>query len=149
MSASPSLFSPLLGLYPFDAKKGHGSFVTFSLTTTPNSPVEEFYFWIYMCSWRIREAGSELAHSESTVSEIISAVSALNGRKLEGLVLHSYVTPERLFLGASLIFTGRLTIKLDQYEDAPADDPIFMTRNADRTWISYLSDGAIETERKA
>jgi hypothetical protein len=119
MSASPVLFLPLVGLVPFTAKKGHGSFVTFSLTSTPESPVEEFYFWVYLCYWWIRTADGELAHCESTDDEIVSAVSELNGRKLNEIVLHDYVTQDGLFHGASLSFAGDLTMKLCQYEDSP------------------------------
>ena len=87
MNESATLFAPLIGLFPFAAAKGNGSFITFSLTTTPKAPSEEGYIWIYMCDWRIFEAGVELAHSESSDSEIAAAVAELNGRKLEGLVL--------------------------------------------------------------
>lgn len=149
MSASPVLFLPLIGLVPFNAKKGHGSFVTFGLTTTPESPVEEFYFWIYLCNWWIRTTDSELAHCESSDDEIVSAVSALNGRKLDGIVLHNYITQEGLFHGASLIFAGGLTMKLCQYEDSSSDDAIFMTRNAAKQWVSYYTDGSIQAEPKA
>lgn len=149
MSASPILFQPLIGLFLFAAKKGHGSFVTFGLTTTPETPVEEFYFWIYLCNWWIRTKDSELAHCESTDDEIVSAVSALNGRKLNEIVLYNNVTEEGLFHSASLSFTGGLTMKLCQYEDSAADDAIFMTRNAAKQWISYYADGSIQTEPRA
>src|SRR5437762_3187083 len=125
MSASPSLFLPLIGLVAFNAKKGHGSFVTFSLTSTPASPVEEFYFWVYLCNWWIRTLDTELAHCESTDEEIVSAVSALNGQKLNEITLHNNVTPDGLFHGASLAFGDDLTMKLCQYEDSSADDAIF------------------------
>jgi hypothetical protein len=146
MSASPALFRPLVGLSAFDAKKGYGSFVTFSLTSTPESPVEEFYFWVYLCYWWIRTEESELAHCESTDEEIASAVSELNGRKLNEIVLHDYVTPDGLFHGASLSFAGDLTMKLCQYEDNTPEKAIFMTRNVAKDWVSYYSDGSVDTE---
>jgi hypothetical protein len=145
MSASPALFLPLIGQVPFNAKKGHGSFVTFSLTSTPESPVEEFYFWVYLCNWWIRTADSELAHCESSDDEIVSAVSALNGEKLNEITLHHNVTPDGLFHGASLAFGDKLTMKLCQYEDSAPEDAIFMTRNAAKDWVSYYADGSINT----
>jgi|ERR1051326_5219569 hypothetical protein len=148
MSASPGLFLPLIGLVPFNAEKGHGSFVTFSLTSTPESPVEEFFFWVYLCNWWIRTLDSELAHCESSDDEIVAAVSALNGRKLTEITLHNNVTQDGLFHGASLSFGDDLTMKLCQYEDSAPDDEIFMTRNAAENWISYLADGSILSEPK-
>ena len=146
MSTSPALLRPLVGLFAFDAKKGHGSFVTFGLTTTPESAVEEFYFWIYLCNWWIRTGDSELAHGESTDDEIVSAVSALNGRKLNKIVLHNNITQDGLFHGASLIFDGDLTMKLCQYEHSCPEDAIFMTRNAAKDWVLCYSDGSINTK---
>jgi|ERR1700736_3628717 len=149
MDDSPALLRPLIGLVAFDAKKGHGSFVTFSLTTRPESPTEDFFFWIYMCNWWIRTSDRELAHCESSDDEIASAVSALNGWKLNEIVLHSNLTLEGLFHGASLIFGNGLTMKLCQYEDSPPDDAIFMTRNAAKDWVSYYSDGSIRSDATA
>jgi hypothetical protein len=144
MGGSPILFQPLIGLTSFDAKKGHGSFVTFCLTATPEAPVEEGYFWVYLCGWRICTADGELAHSESHDDEIISAVSALNGRKLDQIVLHSNGTPDGLSHSASLIFSGGLTMRLFQYEDSSPEDAIFMTQNAAKGWVSYCTDGSID-----
>lgn len=141
---SLELFSPLLGCSVFNAKKGHGSFVTFSLTATPDTPAELFYFWVYMCHWEIRESERELAHSESEDNEIGSAVSALNGRRLKGLNFHQWLRKEELRHGVSLVFEGELIMRLVQYEDRSSDDPVFSTRSVDGEWISYLSSGSIE-----
>jgi hypothetical protein len=143
MSALPELFNPLRGLFSYDAKKLDGSFVAFRLTATLDQKAEEFRFWIYMCSWWINVAEVELANSESSDYEITSAISMLNGRKFEDLVLHSPATPKGVLHCASLIFDGNLTIKLCQYEDAASDDAIFMMRNTEKMWVSYLSNGRI------
>jgi hypothetical protein len=150
MSLSPQVFSPLLGRFVFDAKKGHGSFVTFSLTSTPEAPIEEFYFWVYMCEWEIREAGNELAHSESEDDELNSAVSAMNGRKLEAISFHSWLKQAGLKYGATLRFERGLVMKLCQYEDSSPDWDIFKTKNSGTgKWTSYFSDGTIKFERSA
>lgn len=98
MSTSLEVFAPLLGFSVFDAKKGHGSFVTFSLTSTPETPTEEFYFWVYLCDWQMREPGTELAHSESEDDVLASAVSALNGKRLERLNFHQWLSREGVFM---------------------------------------------------
>jgi len=146
---TPASFQPLIGLTIFDAKKGHGSFVTFSLTSTPESPVERFYFWIYLCYWWIRKNGVELAHNESTDAEIMSAVATLNSQKLTEIILRSNITQEGIFHGVSLFFSDGLTMKLCQYEDSEPEDPIFMTRNDSRFWVSYHTDGSIQSEQNA
>lgn len=148
MSLSPQVFSSLLGRFVFNAKKGHGSFVTFSLTTTPETPSEEFHFWVYMCEWQIREAGNDLAHSDSEDDALISGVSALNGRKMETLSFHSWLSQDGLLYGASLRFERGLVMKLWQYEDSLPDREIFKMKNTGTgKWISYFSDGAIKYER--
>ncbi len=144
MKASATVFVPLLGLYPFAAAKGHGSFVTFSLTTTPDAPREEYFIWIFMCGWKLRQSGEELAHCESSDDEIMAAVARLNGARLEQLVLHEYVTPEGLRYGASLVFEERLIMRLYQYEGCSPEEELFKMCDATGTWISYLADGTIE-----
>jgi hypothetical protein len=117
------------------------------LTSTPDLPNEESYFRIDMRGWRIRSSGNELANSESADGEIVSAVSTLNGKRFEAIVLRSIVTREGLSHGADLYFDGRIGMTLHQYDDAPADYPIFVARNPTGLWISYLSDGQITTEQ--
>ncbi len=148
MRRSLDIFAPLLGCSVFDAKKGYGSFVTFSLTRTPDAPTEEFYFWVYLCDWEIREPGRELAHSESEVDELISAVSALNGKRLERLNFHQWLSREGVLHGVSLVFEPGLYMKLYQYRDSSPDDEIFLMKSAAGEWTSYMSNGGIETERE-
>ena len=145
--ATAELLAPLVGLVPFNASKGHGSFVTCSLTRTPDDPAEEFYFWIYLCNWWIYAAEETLAHCESSDDIITSAVSALNGKKLESIVLQQVVTSERVFHDATLWFEQRLRMKLCQYEEGHPTDPIFSTRNAEGMWVSYLANGSIEVDK--
>ena len=123
--------------------------MTFSLTSTPESPVEEFYFWVYLCSWWIRTTNLELAHCESSDEEIMSAVSALNGQMLSDITLQQYVTPEGVFHGALLGFGSDLTMKLCQDEDGAPDDEIFMICDAAHHWLSYQTDGSIVEETNA
>ena len=132
MAVIPPFLNSLIGLHAFNARKGHGSFVMFELTASPESPEEKAYFRIDMCAWRISEAGKELAHSESSGAEIKGAVSALNGRRLEGITLHEFIAQHRVSHGASLIFQDHLTFKLQQYDPGKAEDAIFVSRNAAR-----------------
>lgn len=146
MSASSQLLLPLLGLYPFNAQKGHGSFVTFSLTSTPDAPREEHYFWVYMCHWEIQAGERKLAHSECADDQIDAAVAALNNRRLNEILLNSWVKEEGLYHDAILFFEDDLVMKLMQYQNAADDYALFMTRDPAGRWIRYLSNGSILAE---
>ncbi|MHB1078706.1 MAG: hypothetical protein ACYC67_04840 [Prosthecobacter sp.] len=149
MSDSPTWFAPLLGLHPYAATKGHGSFVTFSLTATLDAPREEYFVWIFMCAWRIRLSGRELAHSESSDNEIMAAVSKLNGRTLKELVFHGHVTPQGLRHSISLIFDEDLSMRLYQHEDYSPDVEMLKVGDAAGTWYSCLADGSLRSYPKA
>ena len=147
-SAPAELLIPLAGLSVFDAQKGYASCVTFSLTSTPAAPVEEFYFWIRMCHWTMRLAGKELAHSESNDETIEAAAAMLNGRRLEQIELTKWVTPKGIFHGGMLWFEEDLTMQLQQYERTKGQpyDGIFSTRNK-KQWVVYRRDGSVAVER--
>jgi hypothetical protein len=136
-------FSHLLGLRAFGAKRGHGSFVTFSLAPTCEPNIKSCFVWVYMCCWKILDHGTALAHSESPDSDIDAAVSRINEMKLEGIVLHQYVIPDGLRHGASLMFEQGLVMKLFQYEKYTDVEPIFSTRNDSGIWTSFQSNGSI------
>jgi hypothetical protein len=76
----------------------------------------------------------------------VTAVATLNGRKLNEIALHDYFTQDGLFHGASLSFDGDLSMKLCQYEDSSPEKAIFMTRNVAKDWVSYYTDGSINTD---
>jgi hypothetical protein len=149
MMTPEQAFAHLLGLTAFDAQKGHGSFIHFSLATTGDPSKESAWICIYMCHWRILDQGTEIAHSESQDADIQAAASRIDGRRLESIVLHQYVTPDGIRYGASLIFEQRLTVKLYQYDHTSEVDSIFSSRGASGSWASYESNGTIETKQEA
>jgi hypothetical protein len=144
MTNPQGAFSHLLGLTAFDAKKGHGSFVTFSLSASAEPKEESGFVWIYMCDWRIYDHGNEIAHSESPDADIDAAVSRIDGRRLTSIALSQYVTPDGLRHGATLVFEDRLNVNLYEYEHITEVETIFSTRGRSGTWASYQSDGSIE-----
>ena len=141
MPSAGNSLRTLLGLTVFDAKKGHGSFITCSLTITPATPAEHAYLWVYMCTWKIRVAGEEAARSESPDDVIDSAAAALNDRRIEALVLHEVVAPEGTYHSATMHFSERASLRMDQYDHSAADVPIFSVRIGEDRWISYDSGG--------
>ena len=149
MTNTEHAFAHLLGLTAVDAQKGHGSFIHFSLADSGDQSKETAWVCIYMCHWRIVDQGTEMAHSESSDSEILAAASRIDGRRLESIVLHKYVTPDGIRHGASLVFEHRLTVKLYQYDHTSEVDSMFSSRGTSGSWASYESDGTIETKKEA
>jgi|JI6StandDraft_1071083.scaffolds.fasta_scaffold113646_2 hypothetical protein len=149
MTNPQQAFSHLLGLTANDVKKGHGSFVTFSLTASEVSKEEDSFVWIYMCHWRILDHGAEIAHSESPDHDIHAAVSRIDGRRLTAIALNQYLTSDGLRHGASLNFDDGLTVKLYQYDHTTEMETIFRIRSASGVWASYQSDGTIEINEEA
>jgi hypothetical protein len=143
----PEYIRSILGLYPYEAYKGVGSTVILRLSRTPDTSVEAAYVRIEMCGWWIRESCKEIAHSESSDAEIVAAVLALKGKRLNEITLLKFVTQDGVFHGAELFFDDRITMKLQQYEDSPADHSIFVARNSAWKWISYNADGQIRIDR--
>jgi hypothetical protein len=102
-----------------------------------------------MCTWKIRVAGEEAAHSESPDDVIASAAGVLNGRRIEALVLHEVAAPAGTYHSATIHLSDRASIRMDQYDDSEADVPIFSVRIGEDRWISYDSDGCTRSTPKA
>ena len=89
---------PFLGQPTWDAKQGHGSFLTFEFCA-PELIVEEWqsnskrlrrqayvqgrwHVWIYCCAWRFTAHGEQIAWSEDARDDIARATGILDGQKL-------------------------------------------------------------------
>jgi hypothetical protein len=138
----------IIGLSVFGAQKGHGSFITCSLTSTAATPEEHAYLWIYMCNWKMRISGEEIAHSESPDDVIASAAAALNGRRIEALVLQEVIAPDGTYHAATLHFSDRASLRVEQYDDSEPDEAIFSVRIGEDHWVSYDSDGRTREHKK-
>ncbi len=148
MKTLPEDLRQLLGLSVCEARKGHGSFVTFNLTATPSKPIEEFYVWVYMCDWRLLESRTEIAHSESDDASIEGAVAKLNRRRLEGVSFHTHVSPSGVIRAVTFAFDGDAVMKLQQYAESSAGETLFMIRSSTGAWASYDVDGTFKLKEE-
>jgi hypothetical protein len=148
MPSTSALFRALFGLSVFNAQKGHGSFITCGLTSTPATPEEHIYLWVYMCTWKIWVAGKEIAHSESPDEVIATSVAALNGHRVEALALHEVLAAEGTYHAATLHLSDRVSLRMEQYDDSAADTSIFSICIGADHWVSYDSDGYTREDTK-
>lgn len=99
-----SIFAPLFGQRCWLVRQGHGSFLTLEFGE-PNLRVREaqpnskhlkrptvtvqgdWHLWIYICHWRIMEAGDEIAWSESPDEVIAKGTRAIDGQMLMDLAI--------------------------------------------------------------
>lgn len=126
-------FEQVIALPCWNAKRGHGSFITMEfgeptlrvreptgkLTWRTVTPVGQWHLWIYQCEWRISERTVELAHSESPNDAIEKAIAALDGQRLSALPALDSASKGWLFrfdLGGML-----MTIPYDDYDDPKSD----------------------------
>ncbi len=145
------LFAPVIGLPAWNAKKGHGSMLTFEfgkpsleirdpikastgasaeikarLARRTVTPRGEWHLWIYCCNWRCIAQGIEIARSDSADAEIAAAATELDGQRL----LAVSVEP----------LEGRSTFKFDLgglLETWPGDD------SEDEQWFVYCESGEV------
>jgi hypothetical protein len=142
-------FRRILGSVIYHARRDIGSIVVLRLTFQPDAPTEDHYLRICMCNWRLGEVSEEWAHSESTPETIDAAISRLLNRELREIRLWHKIAKDGNSHGATLLFQGDVCMTLAPHADAPSDYKMFVTRDAARHWITYLSDGSIETEDTA
>lgn len=122
----------------WQAKKGHGSFLTFdmgnkSIFKKPNGKEYakgDIHLWIYQCEWVIWQKEKDLCHSESSNEEIDSVMKLFVGGVLRNI---SIVSPSYL----DLHFSNDLLINLNNKSGFYADDDDFFTLSS-KTLGYYL-----------
>jgi hypothetical protein len=72
--------------------------------------VEEYFFWLYQCQGEIQEGDCKLAHSECPDEQIDEAVATLDGRRLDEILLNTWVKEDGLSHDAILFFEGELVM---------------------------------------
>ena len=109
MKPFTEIYGSLLGTPCWNAKLGHGSFLTFEfgnphleIRETQESSEKvienaqrrlvsilgEWRLWIYCCNWRIFQHEDLLAHSESDRGQMTRAVEKLDGQALKNIRLN-------------------------------------------------------------
>ena len=130
---SKTLINPI-----WQAKQGHGSFLTFdmgskSIRKKPNGKEYakgEIHLWIYLCDWVIKKENEDLCHSESTNEEIAAIMPLFIGSVLQDIIL---VSPSRL----DFYFSNGLLINLNNDTEFYSDDDDFFTLYLKEHNISY------------
>ena len=84
------LVSGLVGLPAWNARQGHGSFLTFEFGDPVPAASDErvhgvWHLWVYMVSWRIEDAATILAACEDDRDTIAAALARLEGRSLTSI----------------------------------------------------------------
>src|SRR5688500_17466975 len=102
-----------------------------------------------MCNWKLLGSGETIAHSESPDDVIGSAAAALNGRRVEALVLQQVIAPDRVYHAATFHFSDRASLRLEQYDNNEPDEALFSVRIGEGHWVSYDSAGRIREHKKA
>ena len=142
------LIKPLLGKKCWQARKGHGSFLTFDFgkVKIPSRPSRsrfgkkrmlpakgEWHLWIMMCEWVIKRHNIMIAHSESSDEDIENIVSQIKGLKIEKIGFYQD-SDDSLF-----VFENGYTIQTHPYEDGDENDEQWLLFTPNNYVISYAN----------
>ena len=154
MSASPTDLRVIIGKRPWQVRKGIGSFLLFEFGRPwrlDGNKVGTHTLWIYMAEWTIKEAGAEVAHSESPDEAIHSAADAFVGKKLESVSTTTFVAKRRLRHGVLFRFEGGYHLSAwsrrgaSTSEEGEDEEEIFTLLSPD-VCVSYRRDGTWGSE---
>lgn len=110
MNSVSSVLDVVVGLHVLSAERGHGSFLTITLSGGMDKP-ETHRLWVYLCDWVLRENAHVLVCSD-TISEANAAVvSLLVGRKITKYAIGDDNDWIELF------FDGNMSLQLDEASD--------------------------------
>jgi hypothetical protein len=131
--------SQLIGLRPWRAALGHGSFITFDFGKE-RVPQKQFFYrgkalplngewflWIYMCAWSLESEDRVLATSESSRSMMQDAIQRLTDLELQSVDL---IYPG---LETTFVFEKQFTLKTQ---------PLGPSNN-DEYWKLYMPDNTV------
>lgn len=146
----------ILSKRPWEVWKGIGSTLIFEfgrrLRDKDGSRRGTYTLWIYMADWRIRKAGREIAHSESSDAVIHRAASTLTGKKLEAVFLKTFVTQWKLLHGSTFCFEGGHYLDAWAYEHAREDDDVFFLYSPDACTFYHrdgtMTSGSMDSKRQ-
>jgi hypothetical protein len=139
MNLSPFL-SQTLAHPIWQAKQGHGSFLTFDMgnRSVRNRPdgteyiKGDIHLWIYLCDWVIKQEDKELCFSESPHEQIAEVLKLFIGSTLRDIAT---VSPTQLDLNFS---NGLLIILSNNTGFYAKDDDFFSLSFRDsNTYLSY------------
>ncbi len=81
-------FAPIIGVKPWRARLGFGSFLTFDFgpkIRKANHLYGAWHLWIYQCEWTLSSQNKCIVHSESSRRDIERAVRTLESYPLTGI----------------------------------------------------------------
>ncbi len=122
---------PLLGIAPWRAELGHGTFLTFDFGRELPPEREgiqshgEWHLWVYSCAWRLEKGCRLLAGSGDEEETMKTAVHELTGRPI---FLFNVFAPA---LDSEVRFDGDFVLRL------------FSKSSDQEHWMLYTPDGMV------
>jgi hypothetical protein len=144
-------FYSIIGKCPWKVWKGFGSFLLFEFGAKKRDVITgtvhgAYCLWIYMAAWRIKKDGKEIANSESSDIVIERSTAALQGKRLDAVILSCFVTRGELHCAARFEFEGGRTVQAFM-NDRDGSGSIFMLHTPSAVF-SYDYDGALTESKK-
>jgi hypothetical protein len=99
----------------------------------------EWSLWIKDCAWSLSWIGHELAHSESSRTEIDRALAVLNGQIL--------IAADIIGADTSLTFDLGCALKTRPYDEPSRDDEQWLLFQPCGTVLTLSADGRLESGR--
>ncbi|MEO8727276.1 MAG: hypothetical protein ABI383_14270 [Acidobacteriaceae bacterium] len=130
----------VLGQPLWSVRLGVGSFITFDFGAKVEDhgrAVGAYHLWIYMCDWQMISKDRVIAHSELSRKVLEIAVRRFEGRAL------SKINISQNPAAAVFAFEGDLKLVCQAYEDAEADEELWMLFAPEGRIVSLAPQGIL------
>lgn len=123
----------IVGLPAWHVRLGYASFVTMEFGARRSAPDEhprgEWHLWIYLCDWRLRIYGKEVAHCRGDRATLTEVVQRLEGRTLESFVIDPDLVTTELHFSDDAV----MTVSPARHRRDDSWEP----------WMLFLPDGRV------